>query len=63
MSNNLAYDDFEQKRRRELIDGQLVMMSPRPAWNHNQVSSNIFRLFGNYLYGNKCTPKIGRAHV
>ena len=56
MSNNLAYDDFEQKRRRELIDGQLVMMSPRPAWNHNQVSSNIFRLFGNYLYGNKCTP-------
>ena len=57
MPNNLAYqDDFEQKRRRELIDGQLVMMSPRPAWNHNRIAFNIATLFDVYLRGNKCTP-------
>lgn len=57
MNSNLAYEDgFAEQRRVELIDGKIVTMSPRPSWNHNQVSSNIFRLFGNYLYGKKCTP-------
>ena len=56
MSNNLAYDDFEQKRRRELIDGQLVMMSPRPSVNHNRMVGNIFGVFQNYLKGRKCEP-------
>ncbi len=33
MANNLAYqDDFEQKRRREIIDDKLVTTSPRPLW-------------------------------
>lgn len=57
MSENLAYqDDFVTKRREELIDGKPVMMSPRPAFNHNQVSSNIYYLFARYLRGRKCTP-------
>lgn len=57
MSDNLAYqDDFILKCREELIGGKAVMMSPRPSFNHNRVSSNIFRLFDNYLYGKKCVP-------
>ena len=57
MNTNLAYqDDAWEKRREELIDGEVVMMSPRPAFNHNRVSYNIATLFDNYLKGKKCTP-------
>lgn len=57
MANNLAYqEDFEQKRRREIIDGQLVMTSPRPTVNHNHIMGNIYRVFSNYLYGKPCAP-------
>ena len=57
MPNNLAYqDDFEQKRRREIVDGALVMMSPSPRWNHMAVSGNIYSIFSAYLMGKKCTP-------
>ncbi len=52
-SGNLAY---REERRVELIGGKVMAMSPRPAYNHNQISYNISRLFGNYLYGKKCTP-------
>ena len=52
MSDNLAY---QEERREELIGG-VVMMSPRPSFNHNQVSYNIATLFANYLRGKKCTP-------
>ena len=53
MSSNLAY---QEERREELIGGKVVMMSPRPSFNHNRVASNIFRIFDNHLYGKKCTP-------
>lgn len=53
MSDNLAY---QEERREELIGGKVVMMSPRPSFNHNRVASNIFRIFDNHLYGKKCTP-------
>lgn len=57
MANNLAYqEDFEQKRRREIIDGKLVMTSPRPSVNHNRVVGNISWIFQNYLRGRKCEP-------
>ncbi len=56
MNTNLAYDDWEEKARVELIDGKVAMMSPRPSFNHNQVSFNIARLFANYLDGRKCIP-------
>ena len=52
MNDNLAYQD---PLREELIDGKIVMMSPRPAWNHNRVAFNIAHIFENYLYGKKCT--------
>ncbi len=57
MNSNLAYqEDFVAKRREEVIDGKLVMMSPRPRWNHVSVASNIYGIFRDYLKGKKCTP-------
>ena len=57
MNTNLAYqDDAWEKRREELIDGEVVMMSPRPVWNHNQVSSNIYYIFAKHLRGKTCAP-------
>ena len=51
MSGNLAY---EEQRREELIDGKIVMMSPRPRGNHNRVAFNIAILFDRYLEGKEC---------
>lgn len=51
MNGNLAY---QEDWREELIGGKLVAMSPRPAFNHNRISSNIFRIFANYLDKKKC---------
>lgn len=57
MSGNLAYqDDFPEKRRDELIDGEPVMMAPRPSFNHNRVAENIDFLFRTYLRGRECMP-------
>lgn len=53
MNNNLAYqEDFIE----ELLDGKVVAMSPRPAWNHVSVAGNIYKIFSVYLQGKKCTP-------
>ena len=53
MNENLAY---RAEPREELIDGKVVMMSPRPSFNHNQAAFNSARLFANYLQGHRCTP-------
>lgn len=53
MGENPAYRD---DRRQELINGEIVMMSLRPSWNHNRVAFNIAHIFEKYLYGKKCTP-------
>lgn len=53
MCDNLAY---REEQRDELIGGQVVAMSPRPTFNHNQISSNIFWLFKSWLRGRTCTP-------
>jgi len=52
MNSNLAY---QEERREELIDGEIVMMAPSPAFNHNRVASNIFWIFECYLRGKTCT--------
>lgn len=52
MNGNLAY---QMEWRDELINGKVVMMSPRPSNNHNRVAFNIARIFDEYLYGKKCT--------
>lgn len=53
MSSNLAY---QEELREELIDGELIAMSPRPTFNHNRVAENIDFIFRTYLKGQKCTP-------
>jgi Uma2 family endonuclease len=53
MNDNLAYqEDFD---REELINGELVAMSPATT-NHTLVSSNIYAIFWHYLRGKKCVP-------
>ena len=55
MSTNLAYQDyFEEEEREELIGGKIMLMSPRPAFNHNRVASRIFWIFENYLNKKRC---------
>ena len=53
MSNNLAYD-IDNEIPEELLNGRQVMMSPRPAVNHNLISGNIFRIFSLFLKGRTC---------
>lgn len=53
MNTSLAY---EEKYKSELINGQVIMMSPPPVSNHFLVAGNIYLLFANYLKGKRCTP-------
>ncbi len=55
MNPNMAYN-YDDDYRSELINGQVVMLSPRPVFNHVTVASNIYRIFANYLKGKSCTP-------
>jgi len=56
VNTNLAYqDDFEEKRRLELIGGKVVMMSPASS-DHNSIVGNINGIFWSYLRGKKCVP-------
>ncbi len=53
MNENLAYQDPVWE---ELIDGKVVLMSPRPTVNHTRVAGNIYNLFSAYLKGKRCEP-------
>lgn len=52
MSDNLAY---QEEPWEELIDGEVVAMSPRPIFNHNHIAFNIAVMFRSYLRGKRCT--------
>lgn len=52
MSDSLAYDEHWG----ELINGEIVAMSPRPLIKHNIVVSSIYAIFHNFLSGSKCVP-------
>lgn len=53
MNDNLAY---QEEIWEEIINGQPVLMSPRPTTNHNRVSGNIYFLFKRHLKGRTCEP-------
>ena len=53
MRDNLAY---QEERREELIGGKPVAMAPSPTWGHMSIAGNLYRIFGNYLHGKRCTP-------
>ena len=46
--------DYMEEAWEELIDGKIVLMSPRPSFNHNVVAENIFFLFKQALRGKPC---------
>ncbi|MCI8414196.1 MAG: Uma2 family endonuclease [Ruminiclostridium sp.] len=48
----VAYQDEPWE---ELINGEVVLMSPRPVYNHNRIAFNIAHIFENYLKGKRCT--------
>ena len=50
---NVAFFDEEQIPM-ELINGKIVMMSPRPRVNHTRISGNIYSIFKNALKGKQC---------
>lgn len=45
-----------EKERFELIDGKVVLMSPRPCINHARISGAIYFAFARYLQGKRCEP-------
>lgn len=53
MNENLA---LQEKPREELLNGNIVLMSPRPTVNHNWIAGRIFVAFSNYLKGKKSIP-------
>lgn len=53
MQDSLAY---QEDVREELIGGEIIAMSPRPVFNHNRISGNLYALFWSYLRGHTCTP-------
>ncbi len=50
------FDEYGNRIRTELIDGELTMMSPSPSINHNFIASRIYTIFDLYLENKKCTP-------
>lgn len=52
MNGNLVPQDW---RRKELIDGKIVMMAPASP-SHTYVADNILNIFKNYLKGKTCIP-------
>ena len=53
MNANLAY---QEEIYDEMINGQIVLMSPSPMANHVYAAGNIYRIFADYLKGKICTP-------
>ena len=47
---------YQEEIRDEMLNGKVVLMSPRPAVNHNRVIGNIFFAFMGYLRGKTCEP-------
>lgn len=53
MDNAVTYQD-ENAIITEVINGQEVLMSPRPALTHSAVAGNIHRIFSTFLRGKRC---------
>ena len=56
MNGNWVYQD---DLREEMINGEVIAMSPRPSFNHNRIASNICWAFENYLRNKECTVIAG----
>ena len=49
--SNLAY---KEEYKEEVLNGEIVLMSPSPSINHNIIASNITTVFKVYLADKKC---------
>jgi Uma2 family endonuclease len=57
MNKRYSYADYltwMDDVRRELYDGFIKLMTPAPSMKHQEISVNLTRLFGNYLFKKKC---------
>ena len=48
------YAEWKTENRYELMDGELYMMSPAPAWKHQEILFELSRQFANFLKGKPC---------
>ena len=48
---NLAY---QEEYKEEILNGEIVLMSPSPTVNHNRIVINLSRIFSNFLRGKQC---------
>lgn len=51
MNGNLAY---QEEYKEEVLNGEIILMSPCPSANHNRIVGNIYRIFSNFLDGKPC---------
>lgn len=64
MADSAAYEKgYQESPWSEILDGQIVLMAPRPTVNHNIIADNIYCAFRNYLQGKTCTPFSDGADV
>jgi len=54
-SDEYLKDEIARKVKHELIDGQIYAMAGASA-NHDRISSNVSRKFGNHLENSPCEP-------
>ena len=52
MNTSLAYK--EEYLKEELINGQVVLMSPQPSISHVKIIDNISTIFNIFLKGKTC---------
>ena len=57
---NLAY---QEEYKEEILNGEIVLMSPSPTLNHNRIIGNIYRTFSNFLEGKPCEIFVDGADV
>ena len=50
---NVKKNIFRDRRKYEMLDGNIYYMA-NPSSNHNAITLNLSRLFGNYLRGKSC---------
>lgn len=53
----------DEHRKHEIINGEVVYMSPRPLVNHSVVSGNIYTIFNSYLKGKKCRAYVDGVYI
>jgi Uma2 family endonuclease len=51
---NLAYNDFKEQQRREMLDGVIRFMAPGASTEHNRTNLNIAAIFNRHLKGKHC---------